>query len=200
MAKSLIYLASASPRRRELLQQIGVDHVTMVADIDETPHSGEAAEVYVIRMALAKARTVAARLVKSAALPVLGSDTAVVVDGEILGKPVGEAEGLAMLARLSGRSHQVLTSVALVEGEHEATRLSVSHVTFRPTSAAERLAYWQTGESADKAGAYAIQGRAAVFIEHLEGSFSGVMGLPLYETWDLLNDFEVPLNGVWTKS
>ncbi len=187
MADSQLILASASPRRRQLLSQLGVRFEVVIADIDETPHPAEAAEVYVVRMALEKARAVACRLA-APSVPVLGSDTSVVVDGEILGKPKDRADGLAMLARLSGRSHHVYTAVALVWGEQpqEASRLSVSSVTFRTLSESDRVAYWATGEPTDKAGGYAIQGRAGAFISRLEGSFSGVMGLPLYETTELL--------------
>ncbi len=193
----MICLGSASPRRAELLDQIGISYVVRTAEIDETPKPGEAAEVYVLRVALEKA---AAVLSDKPGLPVLASDTTVVVEGEILGKPKDQAAGLAMLARLSGRTHQVLTAVALVEPGNEGrrvSRLSVNKVTFRPMTDAERLAYWQTGEPADKAGAYAIQGYAAAFIEHLEGSFSGVMGLPLYETSELLREFGMNVCDNW---
>lgn len=194
MKNPLICLGSASPRRRELLNQIGIAHTVRSADIDETPRPHEAPEVYVLRMALEKARAVLAQeAIKNGALPVLGADTAVVVDGTILGKPRDEADGLAMLRRLSGSAHQVLTAVALVEPEREMTRLSVSHVTFRAMSEMEISAYWRTGEPADKAGGYGIQGYAATFIEHLEGSFSGVMGLPLFETAELLREFGIDI-------
>ena len=196
----MICLGSASPRRAELLTQIGVPHVVQTADIDETPKPAEAPEVYVLRMALEKAEAV---LAKSLALPVLAADTAVVVDGQILGKPSDQADGLAMLASLSGCTHQVLTSVALVEPGVEgrsATRLNVNKVAFRTTSEAERLAYWHSGEPRDKAGAYAIQGYAATFIEHLEGSFSGVMGLPLFETAELLREFGFNVYDNWGAS
>ena len=126
-----------------------------------------------------------------AACPVLGADTSVVLDGAVLGKPRDRAHGLEMLEQLSGRSHQVLTAIALVDGVREAMRLSVSTVVFRATTAAERDAYWETGEPLGKAGGYAVQGRAAIFIAHLAGSFSGVMGLPLYETVQVLNEFGV---------
>ena len=121
----------------------------------------------------------------------LGADTSVVLDGEVMGKPRDRTRGLEMLGRLSGRSHQVLTAITLVDGAREAMRLSVSTVTFRATTAAERDAYWNTGEPLGKAGGYAIQGRAAIFVAHLEGSFSGVMGLPLYETAQVLNEFGI---------
>ena len=197
----MIFLGSASPRRAELLAQIGLEYQVLVADIDETPRPAESAEVYVLRMAVEKAEAV---LIKTQdahpALPVLAADTSVVIDGQILGKPGDQAEAMAMLARLSGRTHQVLTAVAVVEPGAEgrrASRLSVNKVRFRQISEAERLAYWQTGEPQDKAGAYAIQGHAAVFIEHLEGSFSGVMGLPLFETADLLGEFGINVCDSW---
>lgn len=194
MKNPLICLGSASPRRRELLNQIGITHSARSANIDERPLPQEAPEIYVLRMALEKARAV---LNQGPALPVLGADTAVVVDGLILGKPADEMDGLAMLRRLSGRRHQVLTAVALVEPGREATRLSVSHVTFRSMSDEEMAAYWRTGEPADKAGGYGIQGYAAAFIEHLEGSFSAVMGLPLFETVDLLREFGIDICTEW---
>ncbi|MFA7095244.1 MAG: Maf family protein [Gammaproteobacteria bacterium] len=194
MSEAFIYLASASPRRRELLEQIGISHRLLSVDLDERQHVGEAPEMYVLRVALEKARAGWRMLEPQARRPVLGADTAVVIDGEVLGKPRDRAHGLAMLARLSGCSHQVLTGVAVVgEGGRELSRLNVSTVTFRELSAAEREAYWATGEPVDKAGAYAVQGRAAVFISRLEGSYSGVMGLPLYETAELLRDFRIPV-------
>ena len=186
-----ILLASSSPRRGELLEQINIRFDTVVADIDETPLADEPAQDYVRRLALAKAGAGRAR--NSGNLPVLGADTAVVVDGEIFGKPRDREHALAMLARLSGRMHRVLTGVALVAHKAEQTRLSESRVTFREISTAEMEAYWATGEPRGKAGAYAIQGRAAVFVERLEGSYSGVMGLPLFETADLLSAFNIAL-------
>ncbi|MBI5450941.1 MAG: septum formation inhibitor Maf [Gammaproteobacteria bacterium] len=180
-----LYLASASPRRRQLLLQIGVPHLVLPVAVDESAHSGEPAEQCAVRLARAKAQAGLA-LRTDTALPVLGADTIVVVDGEILGKPSGPDQGLAMLARLSGRSHQVLTAVALAGNDGERHRLSSSQVTFRTLSPAECQSYWDSGEPADKAGGYAVQGLAAVFISRLEGSYSGVMGLPLYETAELL--------------
>ncbi len=181
-----IYLASLSPRRRELLHQIGVAHESVRVEVDETPRPGEAPAEYVLRLALAKADAgLDATRDRSRRLPLLAADTAVVVDGDILGKPEDEAQALAMMRRLSGRSHKVLTGVALIDAERNS-RLSISRVSFRPVSDDEAKAYWQTGEPADKAGGYAIQGCGAVFISRLEGSFSGVMGLPLFETAELL--------------
>lgn len=179
----LLILASVSPRRRELLAQIGIAHLVSGADIDEAALPGETPADYVVRMACAKARAVRAR---GGELPVLAADTTVVIDGLILAKPRDRAEGMAMLGRLSGRTHEVLTAVALASLTGVAFRVSASEVRLRTVSAEECAAYWETGEPRDKAGGYAIQGRGALFIEHLSGSFSGVMGLPLYETGQLL--------------
>lgn len=183
---SIVYLASASPRRRELLDQIGVGYRPLASNVDEQRRPDEVPQMYVLRLALDKARAGRALLVEEDERPVLGADTAVVLDGDIMGKPRDQAEAHAMLTRLSGRTHHVYTAVALVNREHELTRLSVSAVTFRTLEVAEIEEYWCTGEPADKAGAYAIQGRAAVFISRIEGSYSGVMGLPLFETAELL--------------
>jgi septum formation protein len=179
-----IFLASSSPRRRELLLQIGVDHEVIRVDVDETPHPGEAPSEYVIRLALEKARA-GRKLSPDLQIPVLAADTAVVVEGKILGKPADHSDALRMLQLLSGRRHKVLTGVAII-GSEERSRLSVSRVSFRTISPAEAEKYWQSGEPADKAGAYGIQGLGALFINGLEGSFSGVMGLPLFETGELL--------------
>lgn len=180
-----LILASASPRRCELLTQIGIKFHQRVADIDEIPAQGEAAEAYVRRMALEKARAV--RKFDGVDLPVLGADTAVVVDGVPLGKPQDFADARHMLKQLSGRKHEVLSAVALV-GTAEAVAVNRSKVWFRKLGETELEAYWETGEPRDKAGSYAIQGFAAIFIERLDGSYSGVMGLPLYETARLLQD------------
>jgi septum formation protein len=184
-----LILASASPRRQILLQQAGIVFRKQVAEIDETPLDNEAAEDYVMRLALEKARAVRQHS-DTGGLPVLGADTAVVVDGRLLGKPESLAHAREMLELLSGREHQVMTAVALVR-EREAVQLSMSRVWFRPLSEKEIDAYWRTGEPQDKAGAYAIQGVGAIFIERLEGSYTGVMGLPLYETGQLLQDFDI---------
>lgn len=186
-----IILASASPRRRELLQQIGVQFRVVVSNSEETPASGETAEDYVRRVALAKARTVWERLSEAEQCPVLGADTEVVLDGAILGKPADRAAALAMLERLSGRAHEVLSAVAIVYGDSEALRVSRSVVSFRATTPQERAAYWNSGEPCDKAGGYAVQGLGAVFIEKLDGSYSGVMGLPIFETAELLREFGI---------
>jgi septum formation protein len=188
-----VCLASVSPRRRELLAQIGVPHIVVAADIDETAQAGEAPRDYVLRMARQKALAVRER---GERLPVLAADTTVVLDDVIYGKPRDRAEGLAMLGRLSGRTHGVLTAVALADSRGVALQLSVSSVRFRDLSTEECEAYWETGEPRDKAGGYAVQGGAAVFIESLNGSYSGVMGLPLFETAGLLRAAGVPY---WEK-
>ncbi len=179
----LLCLASASPRRRELLEQLGVPYVLAVPDIDETVLAGECAVDYVVRMARGKARIVHPH---DAGLPVLAADTIVLIDERICGKPADAEDGIAMLLQLSGRSHQVLTAVALALAGEVNHRLSRSEVRFRHLSLAEAIAYWNTGEPCDKAGGYAVQGHGAVFVEHLSGSYSGVMGLPLFETAELL--------------
>jgi septum formation protein len=183
----VLLLASASPRRRELLWQIGVPHAIAVAAIDEQQLEGEAPTDCVGRLALAKARKV-----WQGELPALGADTAVVVEGRMQDKPVTQDAALAMLARLSGRVHEVLTAVALVDARGSALRLSRSEVRFRALDPAECERYWRSGEGRDKAGGYAIQGLAAVFISELRGSYSGVMGLPLFETAALLDAAGVP--------
>lgn len=182
---SQLYLASASPRRRELLSQLGLTYEVVPADVDESQLPDETPADYVVRLARFKAETAAARLGRPAK-PVLGADTAVVVEGEVLGKPRDRAQGLAMLAKLSGRQHEVLSAVALWSARGVTSALSLSRVRFRDIPAAEVRAYWDTGEPADKAGGYGIQGRGAVFVKELTGSYSGVMGLPLYETAELL--------------
>ena len=185
----LVCLASISPRRRELLAQIGVPHRVVGADIDESVRPGEVPRDYVLRMARQKALTVRER---GETLPVLAADTTVVLDNAIFGKPRDRDEGLAMLGRLSGRTHEVMTAVALANSRDVTLRLSVSTVRFRSLSPEECAAYWETGEPRDKAGGYAVQGAAAVFIESLSGSYSGVMGLPLFETGELLRAAGVP--------
>lgn len=179
-----LVLASTSPRRRELLAQLGVPFEVLAVAVDERPLPAELAADHVCRLALAKARAGAGERDPRAC--VLGADTVVVLDGEIFGKPADRDDAVAMLRRLSGRTHAVLSAVARVRGGAHTVRLSESQVTFRALSAAEIAAYCDTGEPLDKAGAYAIQGRAAAFIRHLEGSYSGVMGLPLFETAELL--------------
>ncbi|OOZ36401.1 Maf family protein [Solemya velesiana gill symbiont] len=181
---STLFLAFISPRRRELLRQIGVDRTVVEVNVDETPLPRESPAEYVIRLALAKARAGHDNLGTRSAT-VLAADTAVVLGDEIMGKPADKAMAATMLRKLSGRTHKVLTGVALV-GRVEETRLSVNRVSFRNLEAQEIQAYWSSGEPRDKAGSYGIQGLGAMFISHLEGSFSGVMGLPLFETAELL--------------
>jgi len=185
-SRDFIYLASASPRRRELLRQIGVTFRVIGAELDETALKGESPPAYVSRLAEAKAAAGWRGSQDLGAAPVLAADTAVVLEGEILGKPADMNDAIAMLLKLSGRAHQVLTAVALRTAAGFEGRLSQSSVTFRSIDPEEARAYWDTGEPRDKAGAYAIQGYAAIFIADLKGSYSGVMGLPLFETAELL--------------
>jgi septum formation protein len=178
-----ITLASSSPRRRELLRQIGVDHGVQPADIDERLVAGEDPAAYVNRLASQKAQVVWAR---HATRPVLAADTAVVLNGQLYAKPADQTDGLNMLQALSGHTHQVLTAIALRSDDGLAMALSVSEVSFRELSTEEQMRYWASGEPIGKAGGYAIQGYAASFITRLVGSYSGVMGLPLAETTQLL--------------
>jgi len=186
-------LGSASPRRAELLKQIGVNFEVCIADIDETIRENESPDEYVTRMAIEKAQRVwrMNRDTPYADLPVLAADTAVVLGQQVMGKPVNREQGLEMLTALSGRAHEVLTAVSMLVGDRQASRLSRSRVTFSALTEADISRYWETGEPSDKAGAYAIQGKAAVFIESLEGSYSGVMGLPLFEVGQLLDEMEI---------
>lgn len=178
-----ITLASASPRRRELLDQIQVSYEVLPVDIDESHQPGETAEQFVKRLALEKAQ---AGYEKVPHRPALGSDTVVVLGKILLGKPSNREMGLEMLSMLSGHIHQVMTAVAICNGESEHCVLNTSEVEFSKLSKQQIEAYWQTGESKDKAGAYGIQGIAAQFIKNINGSYSGIMGLPLFETSELL--------------
>lgn len=186
-----LFLASASPRRRELLAQIAVPCVTQIASIDETPLPAEPAAVYVERLALEKARAGLRALGERADAVVLGADTAVVLDGRILGKPADFAESREMLLSLSGRSHQVMTAAALVGAGRESSRVVSSEVSFRTLGEADIAAYWASGEPCDKAGSYGIQGLAAVFVNRVQGSYSAVVGLPLCETAEMLGQFGI---------
>lgn len=180
-----LVLASASPRRRELLTQIGLSFRVEVADVDETVLPGEDPESYVRRLARAKALEVLGRL--GPGLPVLGADTAVILDGDILCKPADRADAGAMLKRLSGNTHEVYSAVAVARGAGEVLdRLNVTRVTFADLDDDWIASYIDTGDPMDKAGSYGVQGRAAERIRRIEGSFSGVMGLPLFETSQLL--------------
>lgn len=189
----VLCLASASPRRQALLASIGVSVSVLPSDIDETPLEGESPLAYVERLAVAKAQAAMGKT----ALPVLGSDTAVVIDDTILGKPNDQQHAADMLRRLSGRTHQVLTAVAVSGPRGILSKCVTTNVTMRELSAEEIACYWLTGEPADKAGGYAIQGLAAIFIEHIQGSHSAVVGLPLFETTHLLRQQGVP---VWAGS
>lgn len=190
MNNAQIVLASASPRRRELLDQIKVRYEALAVDVDENRRVGEAAEPYVLRVAAEKSRR--GQELCAGKLPVLGADTVVALDDEVMGKPQNRAHALAMLSRLSGREHRVMSAVS-IRAERHWQALNVSTVRFRRLEKAEMLAYWLSGEPRDKAGAYAIQGLGALFVAHLEGSFSGVMGLPLYETAQLLKKAGIKL-------
>lgn len=187
----VIFLASQSPRRRELLDQIGVTYEVLDVNVAESVESGEAAENYVLRVAREKAGAGLLQVAAVAKALVLGADTEVVLDGEIFGKPADAIDASRMLRRLSGRSHQVLSAVALVSSAKEAKLISESIVVFAELSDRDIADYVATGECFEKAGAYAIQGRAAKFIRRIEGSYSGVVGLPLYETSCLLAQFEL---------
>lgn len=180
------YLASASPRRRELLAAIGCRFECLQVDVDESPVPGERSADFVVRLARRKAMA-GWRLVESQRqLPVLGADTAVVVGSRVLGKPGSREEALEMLRLLSGRRHRVLTGVAVTDGTGCRDTISETTVRFRDLAEHEILRYWDSGEPRDKAGAYAIQGRGAIFVQHIAGSYSGVVGLPIYETVQLL--------------
>lgn len=196
MARPMIYLASRSPRRRELLKQIGVTFEIVLLredekrgpDVDETPHPGEKPDVYALRVASAKAELAAHYMGRRSlpARPVLAADTTVVCDDRIIGKPADRDDAAAILKRLSGRQHEVVSAVAMARGERIERAVSISKVWFRELGDEEIRRYAATGEPMDKAGAYAIQGRAAVFATRVEGSYSGIMGLPLAETAELM--------------
>jgi septum formation protein len=189
------YLASQSPRRRELLSQLGLRFIVQAVDIDESVVPGESPADFVRRLAEAKAVAVWNSAARIYSIPVLAADTIVVLDNTILGKPLDNSEACSMLQVLSGRQHQVLTGVALVCGERCESLVQTSAVSFTKLSTAQIQHYVASGEPADKAGSYAIQGRAATFVSYLQGSYSGVVGLPLYETCRLLRHFgiDVPL-------
>jgi len=188
-----VLLASQSPRRQELLAQIGVRYAVVKVAVPEEHQDGESPESYVQRLALAKS---SAGSVLRPELPVLGADTVVVIGDEILEKPRDRAAALAMLARLSDRTHRVLTGIAVCQNERQLSQVVETLVRFRPIAPAEAALYWDTGEPADKAGGYGIQGLGAVFVEHLSGSYSNVVGLPLAQTAQIFREFGVP---VWTE-
>lgn len=178
-----IILASASPRRQALLAQINVKPIVMPVDVDETPRPGENPLAYVQRLAAEKS----ARCLElcQSNLPILAADTSVVLEGKIYGKPENKDHAMAMLGELSGKTHQVYTAISLRSTKHDQS-LSITDVAFRLLQPAEIAAYWQSGEPVDKAGGYAIQGLGAAFVTSIAGSYSGVMGLPLFETAQLL--------------
>lgn len=198
-----IYLASQSPRRRELLKQIGINFEVLLlrtdprrqVDVDEEPHSGESPDAYVQRLSAEKARAAwnALAFRNQPPFPVLAADTTVTIDGKILGKPRDHADAAAMLRLLSGRQHQVLTAVSMTFDEQIETRLSATTITFAKLNEQRIHRYVISNEAHDKAGAYGIQGHAGCFVQHLEGSYSGVVGLPLFETVELLELFGYPL-------
>jgi septum formation protein len=181
-----LVLASQSPRRKELLEVLGVPFIIVGPQVDETPLPGEPPDVYVVRVAREKGLAVAAQCPDAR---VLASDTVVTIDGEILGKPRDREDAVEMLKKLSGREHEVLTAVCLIDPRHRETRegLDRTKVWFRPMSRAQILDYLERENVMDKAGAYAIQGFASVYIPKIEGSYSNVMGLPLALVWDLIS-------------
>jgi len=179
-----LQLASTSPRRREILSALGLSFSVVHVDVDEAPLAGECPEEMVVRLAVAKAAAAPA----GAGTAVIAADTAVVVDGRVLGKPEGEDDCVAMLATLAGRGHRVFTGVALRTATGTRTALSSTDVYFRDIGRDEALAYWHSGEPRDKAGGYGIQGLGGLFVERLEGSYSGVVGLPVFETAALLDE------------
>jgi len=184
-----IILASASPRRQQLLSQIGVNCHIHPVTIDETPQPAESPIDYVQRMATEKAESCFQQLIGTTHAPlrpILAADTSVILAGQIFGKPTNMTEAYAMLSQLSGQTHQVLTAISIKTEQIHEQRISQTMVTFRRLSQAEIQGYWQTGEPEGKAGAYAIQGLASIFVRSIEGSFSGVVGLPLFETAELL--------------
>jgi septum formation protein len=187
MADVPLYLASASPRRKDLLDQLGLACTVLPQDIDESRLPSELPADYVMRLARQKAEAALQSVDTIVGACCLGSDTTVVCDNEIFEKPVDARDARRMLGALSGKTHQVLTAVALASTSGTEVLLSTSDVTFRSLTSAEIDAYWRTGEPADKAGAYGIQGLAAMFVTHISGSYSGIMGLPVAETIALLN-------------
>ncbi|WP_432697946.1 Maf family protein [Marinobacterium sp. YM272] len=184
-----LVLASASPRRRELLDQIGVPHRVQPVDIDETPRLNESPRAYVERLALEKAQR--GFEAGGADWPALGSDTAVILDGEILGKPADEEDAVRTLLRLSGRRHQVMTGVAVANGDHCRVETVITEVSFIDFDEHCARQYWASGEPVDKAGSYGIQGLGAVFVESISGSYSAVVGLPLAQTATILKEFNI---------
>ncbi|UNK57923.1 Maf family nucleotide pyrophosphatase [Pseudoxanthomonas daejeonensis] len=183
----MLYLASKSPRRAELLERLGLTYRLLDVDVPEVRAPGEGAAAYVRRVARDKARAGWSQVATEPGARVLGADTEVVLDEEVFGKPADAADAEAMLRRLSGRQHSVLSAVTVIDGAGERDALSTTLVRFAALTGAQISAYVATGEPMGKAGAYAIQGRAEAFVEHLAGSYSGVMGLPVHETARLLD-------------
>lgn len=184
----MLYLASTSPRRKELLTQIGLDFSVLNIDVDETPFINESAQVYVARLSAAKAQAGLAQCLFSEDL-VIAADTTVVFEHSLIGKPTSEQQALAIWRQLSGKTHQVLTGVTVAKQQQQKTIVVVTDVYFRQLTEQEMIDYWQTGEPKDKAGAYGIQGKGALFVDKIDGSYSNVVGLPLTETALLLREF-----------
>jgi septum formation protein len=193
MTDPVLHLASSSPRRRELLTALGLDFSHYGVAVDESPLPGETARDMVLRLATAKAR--AAFESGAYQVPVLGADTVVTLQGNIFGKPRSKEEALQMLASLSGRTHEVLSGVALVANGELETAISRTEVQFREIHPDEAEAYWQSGEPAGKAGAYAVQGLGGIFVSAINGSYTGVVGLPVFETVELLRRAGIRLPG-----
>jgi len=194
MSNPDLHLASASPRRRDLLTALGLTFTYAGVDVDESPIPGEAVSEMVLRLATVKART--AFDSGDYTVPVLGADTVVVLEDRVFGKPQSKDEALCMLASLSGRAHEVLTGVALISNGDLQTAVSLTEVQFREIHPDEALAYWQSGEPAGKAGAYAVQGLGGIFVSAIHGSYSGVVGLPIYETAELLRGAGIQLPAI----
>lgn len=194
-AHNHLVLASGSPRRRELLRQIGVAFTPVAVDVVEKRAPGETPQTYVQRLALEKARAGLASLGRGERAVVLGADTLGELDGQVLEKPVNRSHAAQMLRAMSGRRHRVLSAVALTDGVKERVAMAVTEVKFRHLTDEEIARYWHTGEPQDKAGGYAIQGKGAVFVESIEGSYSAVVGLPLELTQRLLAEYNIPVWG-----
>ena len=189
-----LILASQSPRRQTLLSQLGYQFITLVADIDESVAPNESPKAYVLRLAIEKAQSIYSKLPKKEQVDalVLGADTCVVINGEILGKPRNETDCINTLLKLSNNKHQVLTSIAVVGKQLVVSKVVSTDVYFKDLTVNEIRLYWKTGEPVDKAGSYAIQGIGGQFVTHIHGSYSAVVGLPLYETAQLLASVELP--------
>lgn len=185
-----VYLASKSPRRKEILDQMKLQFETLDVDVDEEVIDKEAPEEYVVRVAKEKALA-GRKVAKNIDLPVIGSDTCIFFNGIIMGKPVDKAQGINFLSQLSAQQHEVITGVSICGEFKTESLVQRNRVTFRKLDIKEIESYWETGEPVDKAGAYAIQGLGAVFIQNIEGSYSGIMGLPIFETAQLLKKFGI---------